>query len=149
MRIWIDLGNSPHVLLFRPIIYILESEGHTVEITACDFAQTTELAGKFKLNCSSIGSHGGGALHRKGFNLFSRSLALMRWAFRMDIDLVDFAFLGIDPIETIRLGVGSSSAVPSLVGAHHLAPVPLPLPLVLFSSGLALLGFVGRRRNKT
>jgi hypothetical protein len=32
-------------------------------------------------------------------------------------------------------------------GAFNTSVVPLPLPLVLFSSGLALLGFVGRRKK--
>ena len=87
MRIWIDLGNSPHVLFFRPIIRMLESQGHDVKITACDFAQTTELADKFGLNYESIGRHGGRSLHKKGSNLFRRSLALMRWACSVGIDL--------------------------------------------------------------
>ena len=32
-------------------------------------------------------------------------------------------------------------------GAFNATVVPLPLPVVLFSSGLALLGFIGRRKN--
>jgi predicted glycosyltransferase len=87
MRIWIDLGNSPHVLFFRPIIRTLEEQGHDVRITACDFAQTAELADRFALNYESIGCHGGRSLHRKGLNLFRRSLALMRWAYGVGIDL--------------------------------------------------------------
>jgi hypothetical protein len=37
----------------------------------------------------------------------------------------------------------------SLVGAYHTqtAVVPLPLPIILFSSGLALLGWIGRRKT--
>lgn len=38
----------------------------------------------------------------------------------------------------------------SLAGAFHtknLAPVPLPLPMILFSSGLALLGWFGRKKT--
>lgn len=68
----------------------------------------------------------------------------------MDIDLADFTFLGNNPIVDLRLGVGNASAVPSLVGGYYLestAVVPLPLPVILFSSGLALLGFVGRRKQ--
>ena len=68
----------------------------------------------------------------------------------MDIDLADFAFLGTNPVVDLRLGVGDASAVPSLVGGHYLeasAVVPLPLPVILFSSGLALLGLVGRKRK--
>ena len=87
MRIWIDLANSPHVLFFRPIIQALESQGHTVKITARNFAQTIGLADKFGLKYKIIGSHGGGALYRKGLKLFGRSFALMMWAYRQSIDL--------------------------------------------------------------
>src|ERR1700744_6628195 len=44
MRIWIDLSNSPHPLLFKPISRRLEQAGHSVHITARDKAQTLELA---------------------------------------------------------------------------------------------------------
>jgi predicted glycosyltransferase len=43
MRIWIDLANSPHPLLFGPIATQLERLGHTVLVTARDNAQTLEL----------------------------------------------------------------------------------------------------------
>ena len=36
----------------------------------------------------------------------------------------------------------------SAVGAFNTTVVPLPLPIVLFASGLAFLGFVGRRRKQ-
>jgi predicted glycosyltransferase len=44
MNVWIDLANSPHVLLFAPIARRLESLGHAVIFTARDNAQTIELA---------------------------------------------------------------------------------------------------------
>ena len=40
MRVWIDLTNSPHVLVMRPVIAALRADGHEVEVTARDFAQT-------------------------------------------------------------------------------------------------------------
>jgi len=44
-------------------------------------------------------------------------------------------------------GTGSSNF--ALAGGfHNTAVVPLPLPALLFSSGLAFLGWAGRRRNK-
>lgn len=87
MKVWIDLGNSPHVLFFRPIIDILENQGHNVRVTACDFAQTLSLADRFGLKYEAIGCHGGKALHKKGLNLLDRSIALMRWAYGLDVDL--------------------------------------------------------------
>lgn len=44
MKIWIDLSNSPHALLFAPVTRELESLGHHVLVTARDNAQTVELA---------------------------------------------------------------------------------------------------------
>ena len=44
MKIWIDLSNSPHPLLFAPIARRLEQAGHEVLITARDNAQTLQLA---------------------------------------------------------------------------------------------------------
>ena len=72
--------------------------------------------------------------------------------YRMDIDLDQYGMLGASAIGTVRLDISSSSAVPSLVGAHHLQAatvVPLPLPIFLFGSGLALLGFIGRRYRRS
>jgi Protein of unknown function (DUF354) len=43
MRIWVDLTNSPHVLVLRPLIEVMRADGHEVEVTARDFAQTLEL----------------------------------------------------------------------------------------------------------
>lgn len=43
MRIWVDLTNSPHVLLFEPLIARLRKQGHEVVISARDFAQTLQL----------------------------------------------------------------------------------------------------------
>jgi hypothetical protein len=69
----------------------------------------------------------------------------------MDIDLNNYDllndFIAQNPVNSLTMNINNVSAVPSLIGAHHLAPVPLPLPIVLFGSGLALLGFVGRRNK--
>ena len=43
MRVWIDLTNSPHVLVMRPLIEAMRADGHEVEVTARDFAQTLEI----------------------------------------------------------------------------------------------------------
>ena len=40
MRVWVDLTNSPHVLVMRPVIAELRARGHEVQVTARDFAQT-------------------------------------------------------------------------------------------------------------
>jgi predicted glycosyltransferase len=80
VRIWIDLTNSPHVLVMRPLIAAMRADGHEVEVTARDFAQTLELCARFEIPHTAIGRHRGGRLGSKGVGLVSRSLALVRWA---------------------------------------------------------------------
>ena len=80
MRIWVDLTNSPHVLVMRPVIANLRERGHEVEVTARDFAQTLELCERFGIAHTAIGRHRGGRLSAKARGLAERSLALARWA---------------------------------------------------------------------
>src|SRR5919202_1589744 len=47
VRVWVDLTNSPHVLVLRPVIEALRRRGAEVDVTARDFAQTVGLAERF------------------------------------------------------------------------------------------------------
>jgi predicted glycosyltransferase len=80
MRVWIDLTNSPHVLVMRPVIERLRAAGHDVRVTARDFAQTIELCQRLGVPHTAIGRHRGGGLAAKAGGLLSRSTALLRWA---------------------------------------------------------------------
>jgi uncharacterized protein len=80
MRIWVDLTNSPHVLVMRPVIAKLRERGHEVQVTARDFAQTLELCERFGIAHTAIGRHRGGRVAAKARGLAERSLALARWA---------------------------------------------------------------------
>ncbi len=82
MRVWIDLTNSPHVLVMRPVIEVLREDGHEVEVTARDFAQTLQLLERFGIEHTAIGRHRGERLRDKAVGLASRSTALIRWARR-------------------------------------------------------------------
>ena len=82
MRVWIDLTNSPHVLVMRPVIDVLRADGHEVEVTARDFAQTLQLLDRFEIPHTAIGRHRGERLADKALGLVSRSAALVRWARR-------------------------------------------------------------------
>jgi predicted glycosyltransferase len=87
MRVWIDLTNSPHVLVMRPVIRALERRGAEVLVTARDFAQTVGLCERFGIEHEVIGHHRGGRLAAKGLGLVSRSWALARWARGRRIDV--------------------------------------------------------------
>ena len=80
MNVWVDLTNSPHVLVMRPVIEAMRRDGHQVEVTARDFAQTLELCERFGMAHTAVGRHRGGRLASKGLGLLSRSAALARWA---------------------------------------------------------------------
>jgi predicted glycosyltransferase len=87
MRVWVDLTNSPHVLVLRPIVNALRADGHEVSITARDFAQTLGLLERFGIDHAVVGRHRGGRLTAKGLGLLSRSTALVRWARGRRFDL--------------------------------------------------------------
>ena len=80
MRVWIDLTNSPHVLVMRPVIDALRADGHDVRVSARDFAQTIELCERFGIEHTEVGHHRGGRLAAKARGLASRSAALVGWA---------------------------------------------------------------------
>jgi uncharacterized protein len=80
MRVWIDLTNSPHVLVMRPVIAALREDGHEVQVTARDFAQTLGLLERFDIPHTVIGRHRGERLGAKALGLADRSGALTRWA---------------------------------------------------------------------
>jgi predicted glycosyltransferase len=87
MRVWVDLTNSPHVLVMRPLIERMRADGHEVEVTARDFAQTLQLLERFQMDHTAIGHHRGGKLADKGVGLVQRSLALARWGRKRRFDV--------------------------------------------------------------
>jgi len=75
--IWIDLDNSPHVLLFNPIIREMEKRGHRVLLTGRDCFQVPDLVEDFKLDCKLIGRHYGKNFFLKLYGLGLRALQLL------------------------------------------------------------------------
>ena len=80
MRIWIDLSNSPHPLLFSPVARRLEELGHSVHVTARDNAQTVELARERWPEVVVIGGASPKGRVRKAHALADRVGRLSRWA---------------------------------------------------------------------
>src|SRR5919206_5029467 len=87
MRVWVDLTNSPHVLVMRPLIEAMRADGHDVEVTARDYAQTLELCERFGIEHTAIGRHRGERPLAKALGLAQRSAALARWARGRRFDL--------------------------------------------------------------
>jgi predicted glycosyltransferase len=87
VRVWIDITNSPHVVIFRPLIERLRARGCEVTVTAREFAQTIGLLERFGIEHISIGAHGGGSSVGKAQAMAGRSAALVRFARRERFDL--------------------------------------------------------------
>jgi hypothetical protein len=75
------------VLVLAPIIRRLQQQGHEVEVTARDFAQTLELCERQGIGYYAIGHHRGAALRDKAAGLADRSWQLLRFAARRHFDL--------------------------------------------------------------
>jgi predicted glycosyltransferase len=87
VRIWIDLSNSPHPLLFAPIARRLAELGHQTGITARDNAQTVELTLQHWPDATVLGGESPHARALKAARLLARVAELRRWAQRFQPDL--------------------------------------------------------------
>src|SRR6266545_2847117 len=87
MRVWVDLTNSPHVLVFRPLIRLLHERGAEVEVTAREYAQTLQLLELHEIDAQPIGRHGGRSALGKARTELARLGLLRRWARGRRFDL--------------------------------------------------------------
>jgi predicted glycosyltransferase len=87
LKVWVDLTNSPHVLVLAPVIRRLQAHGHEVEVTARDFAQTLQLCDRLGIGYYPIGHHRGASLPDKARGLASRSWELTRFARKRHFDV--------------------------------------------------------------
>ena len=109
MRVWIDITNSPHVLVFRPLIRILRERGAEVDVTAREYAQTLELLALHGIETTVVGKHGGASALGKARAMAERLSALHRFARRRGYD-VALAHGSYDLTLTARrLGIPSAT----------------------------------------
>src|SRR5438128_7925765 len=78
---------SAHVLVFRPLIRLLREDGHEVEVTAREYAQTLQLLELHGIEATVIGRHGGRSRLGKARALATRLGALRNWARQRSIDI--------------------------------------------------------------
>src|SRR5438067_2895121 len=71
---------SAHPVVFRPVIRRLREQGHEVEITARDYAQTLGLLELHGLDYVAVGRHAGASRSRKLAALLTRTGKLHRFA---------------------------------------------------------------------
>ncbi len=87
MRLWIDFANSPHVPFFRALADRFMAQGHEIETTAREFAETVPLAHAAGFKAEVVGVHGGRAISKKAGTVMSRAWALANWARTRRFDL--------------------------------------------------------------
>ena len=75
---WLDLDNTPHVPLFRPILAALSARGIETFVTSRKHAQTEDLLKLWQIPHTAVGIHGGKSKVRKVFNLVHRATTLSR-----------------------------------------------------------------------
>jgi uncharacterized protein len=80
MRVWIDLANSPHPLIFEPLAERLVAEGAEPMITVRDHAQTLELARQRWPDAQLVGGASPAGRIAKARAMGARVRALVRWA---------------------------------------------------------------------
>jgi uncharacterized protein len=87
VRIWVDMSAPAHVLVLRPIIERLRAQGHEVEVTSRDYAQTQALLDLHGLAHTPIGRHGGASRLRKAYRLGARTAAMIGFGRGRSFDL--------------------------------------------------------------
>jgi predicted glycosyltransferase len=80
LKVWVDISAPAHVLVFRPLLELLRADGHDVEVTTRDYAQTLELLDRHGIEATVVGRHGGRSRLGKGRSLLTRLGALKRHA---------------------------------------------------------------------
>jgi uncharacterized protein len=59
MRVWVDLTNTAHVVVLRPLVERLEAAGHEVQLTARPLSHTVELLDDWGHPYTVLGRYGG------------------------------------------------------------------------------------------
>jgi predicted glycosyltransferase len=87
LKIWVDMSAPAHVLVLRPIIERLRADGHEVEVTSRDYAQTQALLDLHGMEHTPIGQHGGASRLRKAYRLAGRTTGMVQFGRGRGFDL--------------------------------------------------------------
>jgi predicted glycosyltransferase len=109
MRVWVDFTASAHPLVFRPLVELLEAQGHEVEITAREYAQTLQLIESHGMTATVIGHHGGRSALGKARQMRGRLKSLRKWAKGREFDLALAHGSHELTLTARRLGIPSST----------------------------------------
>jgi uncharacterized protein len=141
--VWIDMTNSPHVLVLRPIIDELRVRGWDVDVTAREFAQTIPLLERFGIEHTVIGRHRGKHMAAKAWGMAARTTRMVRYGAGKGFDLalshasndlpVASRLLGIPHVtmfdyefarlsHSINVRFSAKALVPDAISVEALAP---------------------------
>jgi uncharacterized protein len=81
------MSAPAHVLVLRPIIARLRAEGHEVEVTSRDYAQTQDLLDLHGIPHTPIGRHGGASRIRKAYRLGARTAGMLSFGRERSFEL--------------------------------------------------------------
>src|SRR5256885_2961961 len=81
------MSAPAHVLVLRPIIERLRSEGHEVVVTSRDYTQTQELLALHHMDHTPIGQHGGASRVSKLMRLIQRTTKMRSFGKGKGFDL--------------------------------------------------------------
>jgi uncharacterized protein len=81
-RIWVDLTNTAHVVVLRPLVERLEAAGHEVALTARPLSQTVDLLEDWGHPYTLLGRYGGATRAGKARAAASRAGAMVRYGRR-------------------------------------------------------------------
>ena len=104
-KLWVDMTNSPHVLVLEPIIHEFERRGWDVTITARDFAQTLPLLEAHGLPYTLIGRHRGKKMTAKARGMADRTVKMIAFGRGKGFDLALSHASNDLPVAAWSLGV--------------------------------------------
>ncbi len=107
MKIWFDISNSPHVLMFHHLIEDLEKDGHEIIITSRPLANTVALLDQRKLNHTIVGEHYGKNFYKKVFGYPIRVWQLYKFLRHNKPDLAVSQSSFHSPVAAWLLGIPS------------------------------------------
>lgn len=107
MRIWFDISNSPHVLMFRDLINDLKLQGHDIVITSRPLANTIELLDQNNIHHTPVGIHYGKNVLMKYLGYPIRVFYLWKYLKNKQIDLAVSQSSFHSPLVSFLLGISS------------------------------------------
>ena len=86
MRVWVDLTNTAHVQVLRPLVELLEGDGHEAVVTARPLSQTLELLEQWGHPRTVLGRYGGARKLGKARAAAERVPQMLRFGHRRRFD---------------------------------------------------------------